>query len=196
MLNVVKALILVAALMIVFLPMGPARPLLGFLSFAFSMGLVYLYWRLSYWVSEKAAVDALAEGGHETGGAVRSRFVGKVSPDPSEDLARGRLVFTEGEIVLVQRNLKRKKGEPLYQATWSLPKDKVESLGFGKVAGSRKGFVVCAGEGEVKFVSSRFCGHHSELFEAMGWNEEEGVGNGGRKETGSEGLGSGETNLS
>lgn len=172
MLNVVKALILVTVLLIIFLPMGPVRPLLSALSFAFSMGLVYLYWHLSYWVSDKAALEALAASGHQTEGKVRTRFVGKVSANMAEDLERGRLVFTETEIVLVQRNLKKKRGEPLYQTTWSLEKEKVESLGFGKVASSRRGFILYLDGDEVKFASSRLCRHREELFDAMGWEEE------------------------
>lgn len=123
--------------------------------------LVALLWFAMFWVTRKRNSSVL---GYEPDADF---YVGKVAPDVREDLQRGRLSFKDGRITLVGK----KKGQ--YSVIWSCGVDDIESVGFSKVAGVRKGFTFHTADGDVPFTSSRLFKNRQLLFKALGWNIEE-----------------------
>ena len=168
MLMIVKALLVGSIVLIIFMPRSAEHgTLLYLLVFLFSMGLVYLYWKLSYWVSDKDARQLLDDSENP----LFSLFVGKVPAIASEDLQRGRLVITQDEIKLYQKSIKPARGEGRFRLAWSIRKDSVKSVGFGKVAGARKGFILYLENDEISFTSMKITKLKPQLFSAMGWNQ-------------------------
>ena len=98
MLNIVKALLLISVLLIIFIPNTATGQILYFVVFLAAMGLVYLYWRLSYWVSD-SDVKSIRKTDTEP---LLSIFAAKVPSMTSDDLLRGRLIITEDSIELYQ----------------------------------------------------------------------------------------------
>jgi hypothetical protein len=165
MLNIVKALLLISVLLIIFIPNTATGQILYFVVFLAAMGLVYLYWRLSYWVSD-SDVKSIRKTDTEP---LLSIFAAKVPSMTSDDLLRGRLIITEDSIELYQLPKKKRKDSPACEKTWSLPKSQVESFGFGKVVGARKGFIIYTNDDQISFTSLPLYKHRERLFTAMGW---------------------------
>ncbi|MDD2231573.1 MAG: hypothetical protein PHO44_03490 [Sphaerochaetaceae bacterium] len=165
MLTVIKALLLASVLLIIFIPNSAVGQYIYFGMFLVAMILVYFYWRLSYWVSDE---DVKSVNGKEYK-PLLSVFVGKVPASTSDDLARGRLVITASDFELYQLPKRKAKDSPKCTKVWSLPREKVQSFGFGKVIGARKGFIIYTSDDQVSFTSLRIFKHREQLFDAMGW---------------------------
>jgi len=123
--------------------------------------LVALLWFAMFWVSRKRNVKVL---GFEPDADF---FVGKVSPNVRDDLQRGRMSFKDGKITLVSR----KKGK--FEKVWSADVSDIQSVGFGKVAGVRKGFTFHTENGDVSFTCVKLFKNRDLLYKALGWEFEE-----------------------
>lgn len=123
--------------------------------------LVALLWFAMFWVSRRRNASVL---GFEPDADF---FVGKVPANVRDDLQRGRLSFRDGKVTLVGR----KKGK--YEKVWSVDTDDILSVGFGKVAGVRKGFTLHTENGDVSFTSVKLFKNRDLLYKALGWEFEE-----------------------
>jgi hypothetical protein len=123
--------------------------------------LVALLWFAMFWVSRKRNAAVL---GYEPDADF---FVGKVSPNVRDDLQRGRMSFKDGKITLVSR----KKGR--FEKVWSADVSDIQSVGFGKVAGVRKGFTFHTENGDVSFTCVKLFKNRDLLYKALGWEFEE-----------------------
>lgn len=159
--SIIKTLILVLFAVVIFARQYFPSDALYWGTYFFMFVLVALLWVASYWVSKKKASSIL---GKKPDFAI---FCGKVLPDVSADLQRGRLVFSDGEVTLITKV----KGK--YSKAWSMPIEKITSVGFGTVVGWRKGFSLHAGEEKASFTSVFIKRHKSELYKALGWNIKE-----------------------
>ena len=161
--TIVRILILAEFAAIIFIP-GVYMSRLTMIPMFLSMsGLVVLYWFAMFWVSRKDAAKVLEKEPES------DFFAGKLPADPSADLARGRLCFLDGRIVLLQRTEDRIHRKTPCRETWSLEISAITSVGFGKVLPARKGFILYMGEDEVRFTSSKVAKHRELLYEALGW---------------------------
>lgn len=124
--------------------------------------LVALLWFAMFWVSLKRAARVLGKTPDT------SFFVGKVGPDVRDDLQRGRMCFSDGRINLVSRNT-----DGTFSAVWSVDISDIKSVGFGKVAGVRKGFTVHTEDSSVSFTSVKLFKNRSLLYNALGWDMKE-----------------------
>lgn len=124
--------------------------------------MVTLLWFAMFWVSEKRAQQVLGKVPDAT------FFVGKVAPDVRDDLQRGRMCFADGRAVLVGRGQDGSFGE-----LWSVAVSDIKSVGFGTVAGVRKGFTVHTDNGSVSFTNLKIFKNRDLLYKALGWNIEQ-----------------------
>lgn len=123
--------------------------------------LVALLWFTMFWVSKKRNAKIL---GYEPDADF---YVGKVSPNVRDDLQRGRLSFKNGKITLVGKQ----KGH--FGIIWSVDVEDVNSVGFGTVAGVRKGFTLHTEGGDVPFTCVKVFKNRGLLYKALGWEFEE-----------------------
>ena len=124
--------------------------------------LVALLWFAMFWVSEKRAAKVLGKNPDTT------FFVGKVGPDVRDDLQRGRMCFADGRIDLVART-----PGGSFSSVWSADIADIKSVGFGKVAGVRKGFTFHSDAGSVSFTNVKIFKDRSQLYRALGWDIKE-----------------------
>lgn len=164
MIIVIKGLLLASVLLMIFIPTSTMTPFLYLGIFAFAMVLVYFYWRLMYWVSDDDTKPLLG-----TAKPFFSIFVGKVPAITSEDLIRGRMIITDTQILLFQ-HLQKPQDSQRTKLIWSIRKDDVQSLGFGKVVGARKGFILYLPDDDsASFTSSSIVKRKAEFYQALGW---------------------------
>lgn len=161
--TIVRILILAEFAAIIFIP-GIYMSKLTLIPMFLSMfALVVLYWFAMFWVSRKDAVKVLEK---EPGSDF---YVGKLPADPSADLARGRLCFLDGKIVLLQRTEDKIHRQTPCREIWAIDISAITSVGFGKVLPARKGFILYMGEDEVRFTCSKVAKQRDLLYNALGW---------------------------
>jgi hypothetical protein len=129
--------------------------------------LVWLFYRITYYVSEKEVRKAVDEPFHY------SLFCAMVPPLGEGDLQRGRLIIAEDEIILYRRD-----GSNSVKEAYRLAIADIEGFSIGKVLSVRSGVTFKAkGRGEAKFVVSRAHAKKEALTAALGWSRPpEGVG--------------------
>jgi hypothetical protein len=127
--------------------------------------LVFLYYVVSYWVSEKD-VQKVREKEYNL-----SLFCGKVPPSGDGDLLRGRLVIGESKLALYQRLQKGRTRQTPCEEVWSLDISEIRSLGVGKVLGLRKGLILYLDEGSVSFLSGKAAKQKEAIIKALGWED-------------------------
>lgn len=166
--NVIRLLILAEFAAIVFIPASylPRWALIPM--FASMAGLVVLYWFAMFWVSRKDVEKVLGKApDHEF-------YVGKIPADTNADLTRGRLCFTDGKMVLMQRTEDKVHRDTPCREAWSRDIPEVTSLGFGKVLPARTGFILYFGDDEVRFTCAGAAKDRSMVYTALGWPVPEG----------------------
>ncbi len=162
--NLLKVLLLAIFALIVFMPTDKLPPWLYWSLFFMMFGVLYLFYRYTYWVTEKS-IEVEEE-------IIYSTFCGKVPPMSSEDLVRGRLIVTPTEVALYQKSDKRNDPSRVKQV-WSVPIEEIEEISSGKVVGFRKGVTfTLAGGREAKFTISQLKKKRDLIVEALGWNED------------------------
>jgi uncharacterized protein (DUF58 family) len=163
--TVMKLLLLALFALIIFMPTDQIPRWMYWSLFILLFGVLYLYYRISYWVPLSAVQRTISQP------VTFSLFVGKVPPMNSEDLVRGRLVITESDVQLYQ--MSRKKGQE-HQAklVWQVPIEEIKRFSIGRVIGLRNGITFHLADGdESKFVASSIRRHKQELIHALGWDE-------------------------
>lgn len=123
--------------------------------------LVAAFWYVSFWVSEKKAEKVL---GKKPG---LNLYCGKVSEKETDDLSRGRLCSVDGNLVLVG------KVNNKYEQIFSVAIKDITSVGFGFVAGKRKGFTLYVGKKGVSFTSVKACKDKNIIYDMLGWKFED-----------------------
>lgn len=124
--------------------------------------LVLAYWFVSFWVSGKKASSVI---GKETDFDI---FVGKVPPNETDDLERGRFCRVDDRLVLVG------KPEGKYKIIVDRGVSEVASVGFGYVAGKRKGFTLYYKDGRSdSFTNVKIFNDRKIIYDALGWEIEE-----------------------
>ncbi len=162
-----KLLLLALFALIIFMPAEQFPRWMYWSLFILLFGVLYLYYRISYWVPLSAVQRVVAQP------LSFSLFVGKVPPMNSEDLVRGRLVITESAVQLYQ--MSRKKGQE-HQAklVWQVAVEEIKRFSVGRVIGLRNGITFHLSDGdEAKFVASFARRHKQELIQALGWNDDQ-----------------------
>ena len=162
--NLLKVLLLAIFAIIVFMPANKLPPWLYWSLFFLMFGVLYLFYRYSYWVTEKS-IEIEDEIKYST-------FCGLVPPMASEDLVRGRLIVTPEEVALYQKSERR--GDPSrVKKVWSISIEEIEQISTGKVVGFRKGITfTLAGERDAKFTISQMKKKRDLIIEALGWSED------------------------
>lgn len=131
--------------------------------------LVFLFYVVSYWVSD-SDVQKVRQEGYEY-----SLYCGKLPPSGEGDLLRGRLVITDQEVKLYQRVQKGRTKKTPCTEVWSLDVPSIRSLGFGKVLGVRKGLIFYLDEESVSFLSRKASKQKEAIINALGWEENHAV---------------------
>lgn len=129
-------------------------------SYGLAFFLLVALWFNMFWVGRKKAIKI---SGFEPDFDI---FCARVPLDVSADLIRGRLCIGDGKLVLV----KKTKGK--YSIEWQTSIENIKSIGFGTVAGVRKGFTVHENDKDTDFTCARIKKHSAELFKALGWELE------------------------
>ncbi|MGH0052832.1 MAG: hypothetical protein ACQ5SW_05540 [Sphaerochaetaceae bacterium] len=127
--------------------------------FPFLFLLVWVFYRITYYVSEKEVRRATdVPFGY-------SLFCAMVPPLGEGDLVRGRLVVTKKDIILF-----RKDGNKPVKESYRLSIAEIKGFSIGKVLSVRNGITFKAKDYEVKFVVSRAHTKKEALTAALGWN--------------------------
>ena len=164
--TIVRILILAEFAAIILIPGIYMSKLILIPMFLSMFGLVVLYWFAMFWVSRKDAVKVL---GKEPGADF---YVGKLPADPAADLARGRLCFLDGKLVLLQRTEDRIHRQTPCREIWSLDISDITSVGFGNVLPARKGFILYMDNDEVRFTCSKVAKNRNLLYSALEWRNQ------------------------
>lgn len=160
-----KVLLLGLTLVVVFISPAYLGIVVYYMIFPLLFFLVFLFYVVSYWVSE-ADVQKVRKDGYAL-----SLFCGKVPPSGDGDLTRGRLVISDNDVTLYQRVQKgRTRATPAVKV-WSLPVSEIRSLGVGKVLGLRKGLILYLDEGSASFLSGKAVKQKEAIIKALGWDE-------------------------
>lgn len=161
-----KILLLVLFAVVIFMPMDSLGQGLYWTLFLVMFAILYIYYRSSYWVSIRD-VESVVEKPLRF-----SIFSGKVPPISSEDLVRGRLVVTEGEVALYQRS-KNSQTKQRVKKVWSVPIEDIRGFSIGKVIGLRSGLILSLEDGdEARFAIFFMRNKKLDLVKALGWEED------------------------
>lgn len=163
--TLLKLLLLGLTLVVVFISPTYIGIVAYYMIFPLLFFLVFLFYRISYWVSE-SDVGKVRQDEFDF-----SLFCGKVPLSGDGDLLRGRLVITEQDLKLYQRVQKGRTKKTPCEEVWSLDVSSVRSLGFGKASGARKGLILYLDEGSVSFLSRKALKQKEAVIEALGWDE-------------------------
>ena len=163
--TLLKLLLLGLTLVVVFISPAYIGIVAYYMIFPLLFFLVFLFYRISYWVSE-SDVGKVRQDEFDF-----SLFCGKVPLSGDGDLLRGRLVITEQDLKLYQRVQKGRTKKTPCEEVWSLDVSSVRSLGFGKASGARKGLILYLDEGSVSFLSRKALKQKEAVIEALGWDE-------------------------
>ncbi len=122
--------------------------------------LVWLFYRITYYVSEKEVRRATDVSFHY------SLFCAMVPPLGEGDLLRGRLIITEDEIILYRRD-----GSNPVKEAYRLAIADLEGFSIGKVLSVRNGITFKAkGQHEAKFAVPRARKKKEAITAALGWS--------------------------
>ncbi len=121
--------------------------------------LVGVFYRVTYYVSEK-----LVKRTSDLDISL-SLFCAMVPAVGDGDLIRGRLLFTQTDLILYQRTA---KGQGLKQV-WSVPIKNVRKFTLGSVLAARKGITFHTEDGDVKFVLRNAPNYKEAITKALGW---------------------------
>lgn len=161
---VLKVLLLAVFAIVVFMPMNKIAIWAYWSMFFLMFGLLYLYYRFTYWVS-LSDVETVV-----TSPIKFSVFCGKVPPITSEDLVRGRLAVTDSEVILFQRNQDKNSTERI-KNVWSVPIEEIEKFSIGRVVGVRNGLIISLVDGNQGLFAIFFMKNKKEsLTKALGWS--------------------------
>lgn len=158
-----KMLLLGLTLVVVFISPSYIGIVAYYMIFPLLFLLVFLYYVVSYWVSEKDMQKVRKEGYN------LSLFCGKVPPSGDGDLLRGRLAIGEDELKLYQRLQKGRTRQTPCEEVWSLDVSEIRSMGVGKVFGMRRGLILYLDEGSVSFLSGKAAKQKEAIIKALGW---------------------------
>ena len=123
--------------------------------------LVWLFYRTSYVVSERAVRKATTEP------FSYSCFCALVPPVDDGDLIRGRLIITDKRLALFQKDAKQKA----VKEVWSMDIAEVKHFTVGQVLSVRKGVTFLAEELEARFVGHRIAKDKEAITIALGWKQ-------------------------
>ncbi len=160
-----KFLLLALTLVVVFISPVRIGIVAYYMIFPLLFFLVFLFYIISYWVSD-SDVQKVRQEGYEY-----SLYCGKLPPSGEGDLLRGRLVITEQGVKLYQRVQKKRTKQTPCTEVWSLDVSSIRSLGFGKVLGARKGLIFYLDEESVSFLSRKAVKQKETIIKALGWDE-------------------------
>ena len=163
--TLLKLMLLGLTLVVVFISPSYIGIVAYYMIFPLLFFLVFLFYIISYWVSE-TDVQKVRDDGYTF-----SLFCGKEPQIGDGDLTRGRLVFAEENVKLYQRVQKGRTKKIPAQEVWSLDVSEIRSLGVGKVSGMRKGLILYLDEGSVSFLSGKAVKQKEAIIAALGWDE-------------------------
>lgn len=168
--NLIKLVLLALFAVIVFIPNRNLANGLYWLLFLFMFLLLFLYYRISYWVGLKQVESVLDEP------VLFSLFCGKVPPIAEEDLVRGRLVVTSSQVVLFQKNSDHKRSPDPCVPVWSVDISGITGFGLGKVVALRKGLILyLQDDGEARFTAMLMPRKKEAFTKALGWTDTSGT---------------------
>lgn len=155
---IVKGIILVIFALVIFGHNLIKSKALYWAMYFIMFALIPLLWETMFWVSKKRAIKVLG-----TDNLGFDLFVGKVSPNVSDDLCRGRLCINKDTIKLIGKNHDK------FSVVWEAKTKDIKSVGFGTVAGVRKGFTFHFKDSDVSFTCSKIAKQKENLYKALGW---------------------------
>jgi len=161
--NLLKLLLLGLTFAVVFISPSDIGIVAYYMIFPLQFFLVFLYYIISYGVSEKDVQKVRKEG------YTLSLFCGKVPPSGDDDLIRGRLVINERAVKLYQRLKTGRNKQTPCEEVWSMDVSEIRSLAVGKVLGIRKGLILYHDEGSVSFLSGKAVKQKEAIIQALGW---------------------------
>ncbi len=163
--TLLKLLLLGLTLVVVFISPLRIGIVAYYMIFPLLFFLVFLFYLVSYWVSD-ADVQKVRKEPYQF-----SLFCGMSPPSGDGDLVRGRLVITEEDVKLYQRLAKGRTRKTPCAEVYSLEVSSIRSLGFGKAEGARKGLIFSLDEGSVSFLTRRAIKQKEAIIQALGWEE-------------------------
>ncbi|AEV30246.1 hypothetical protein SpiGrapes_2485 [Sphaerochaeta pleomorpha str. Grapes] len=163
--TIIKACLLALTLVIVFFSPAKIGVVLYYSLFPLLFVLVYLFYLISYGVSEKDVQKVRNEP------YTLSFFCGMVPPLGEGDLIRGRLVIDHKQLVLYKRSDTAWSKDVPCKPVWNLDVSELSSIGVGPVLSVRKGLVFYVGENSFRFVYAKAKKQKSKIVEALGWSE-------------------------
>lgn len=160
-----KVLLLGLTLVVVFFSPVRIGIVTYYMIFPLLFLLVFLFYVVSYWVSD-SDVKKVRKEGYDL-----SLFCGKVPYSGNGELLRGRLVITEDEVKLYERVQKGRTKKTPAREVWSLDVSEIRSMGVGKVLGFRKGLILYLDEASVSFSCGKAVKQKDAIIKALGWSE-------------------------
>jgi hypothetical protein len=163
--TLIKGCLLALTLVIVFFSPAKVGYVLYYALFPLLFLLVYLFYRVSYWVSEKDVRKVRSEP------STLSFFCAMVPSLGEGDLTRGRLVIDHQQLVLYKKTDKGRTKKIPCKPVWNLAVSDLQSIGFGPVLSVRKGLILYVGENSYRFVYTGAKKHKKAITQALGWKD-------------------------
>lgn len=161
--TLLKMLLLGLTLLVVFISPATIGIVPYYLIFPTLFLLVFLFYRVSYWVSDSDVKKVRKED------YSLSLFCGKAPLGGEGDLIRGRLVITDKTVKIYQRVERHRTRQTPCKEVWSLDVSLIRSMGVGKVLGPRKGLIFYLDEGSVSFTTAKAIKQKEAIIKALGW---------------------------
>lgn len=160
--TLVKILLVASFFVIAFIPIPPGYAWVIPVMVIFMLLLVWVYYQQLYGVSLEEAAGQLPEAEQ----VQYHMFCGNVTGYGSaQDMSRGRLLFTERNMIYVCR-----KGKS-FETVFTLPIEDVREYSIAKLLSFRRGFIFSfSDEREKRFVVSRPEKREVEIKRALHWD--------------------------
>ncbi len=156
-----KILLLGLFAAVVFIPNNKIASWAYWSLFALMFFILYLYYRFTYYVSEKDVLKVVSKRYRY------SVYCSKVPPMSTEDLIRGRLIVSDTHFELYQKGIKSNESISL---VFSRAISEVSSIETGRVVGLRNGLIFTLKDGKqdlfAVFSASKI---HDALTNSLGW---------------------------
>ncbi|MGD1832843.1 MAG: hypothetical protein ACPKOP_05795 [Sphaerochaetaceae bacterium] len=160
--NLMKVLLLLLFAVVVFIPNNSIAAWAYWSLFVLMFVILFIYYRVTYYVSEANVLETV-----ETP-IDYSCFCAKVPPMSNEDLVRGRMVITGGQMHLYQKGIK--KGEKISHV-FQRDISQIARIETGKVVGLRHGLIFTLTDGRKDlFVITRYQKVYDEIVSTLGWS--------------------------
>lgn len=163
--TLLKILMLALVLVVVFVPPLTIGIVLYYLIFPLLFFVVFLFFLVSHWVSDRDVAKVRSEGFAFSLFCAQEPALGEGEP------VRGRLVFSDKDVTLYRRIAKGRTRRRPCEPVWSLAVEELATFAVGKVYGGKRGITLFLHEGSVQFSSWTAHRKKDAIVTALGWDD-------------------------